>query len=297
MMLTRLRVACAAAAAGAVLATGLAACGATPGSPASTGARGSMPATSAPAASQTAAAPGQAPSATAPAAPSASSPRASAVGQLTAYLTAAGTADAQLKYTAVMVNQLIGPDVIRFSAAEVNAVKAARAATDAAGKAIPAGLSPELLRRALLAYSDLESRTDAFARVVRRSQPSPPLPRDSDEGRDFMAALGHGAPAAARFASDLAAVGDLAAATAPGATAAPDSRAAAEVAVRITQIRLANSGCDSTGGQLFTTLHPLTWHPAGVLGTDIRSDGTIDGTPFSVTYHPGSGWTALIYAC
>jgi hypothetical protein len=277
------------AGAGIVLTCGLAACGtkvaAASGPPA------------APGASRAAQAPGTATSpggiVPPPSAPPAS-PGSSAAGQLAAFLAAAAGDDAQLKRAAVLVNRQIGPDVIRFPAAEVSAVNALPGYAAAAAKAIPGRLPPELLRRVMLAYSDLESRTAAFRAVSRYVPASGTLSATSDDGRALVQGVNRGAPAAARFAGDLAAVRELAAATSPLAPTAPGARASAEVAVRVARINSANTGCASTGGWVATSLAPLTWDPRDI--GRFHADGTVDTIPFSATYQPG-GWRVMLYVC
>jgi len=74
----------------------------------------------------------------------------------------------------------------------------------------------------------------------------------------------------------------------------PSSRAAADLAVRLQYVKLANSGCMSCGGARFTTL-TVTWYPVNVGGA--YGDGDVDTIPFSAQYTPASGWTAQINAC
>ena len=77
---------------------------------------------------------------------------------------------------------------------------------------------------------------------------------------------------------------------------APDSRPAAELAVRIALIDLANSGCEQCGGIVVTTSVPIVWQQENQPG--IRHyDGTVGGTRFTADYHAGSGWAVQIWAC
>jgi hypothetical protein len=72
-------------------------------------------------------------------------------------------------------------------------------------------------------------------------------------------------------------------------------------------IREANAGCASCGGQLAGTLAPITWGWRGTSpptgwkwrdGSTAPPDGTIWGsTPFHVGYQPGTGWFADEYVC
>ena len=92
----------------------------------------------------------------------------------------------------------------------------------------------------LLVYSDLDSRKLAFRRVIEDKEPS--IPVTSFEGKDALSCLGNGAPAAARFAGDVASARSLALATPPFAAMPVLSAAAAEVAVRVADIDGANGG-------------------------------------------------------
>jgi hypothetical protein len=226
-----------------------------------------------------------------------SSPTASALSQLAAYLAAADNADIHIKQASVLVNQQIGESAIHFTAAEVAAVKGLFWYTTAAGKAIPGGLPPELLRRVLLSYSDLESRGAAFRFLPFYNPPGGSLPVTSADGRAILQDLKHGAPAEARFATDLAAVRDLASTTPPVVQVAANSHATAEIAVRVARINSANTGCDSSGGWLATTLLPVIWQSGTFPGTKDRTDGTIDSIPFTATYQAGGGWNVMIWTC
>lgn len=266
----------------AILAAGLAGCGSTVAPGAGGGASSPAAATTPPAPAITS--PGQAPT----------QPHASAASQLAGFLAAAGLADAQLRHAAALVNEGIGASSMSFSPATLAAVKALDPAPVA--RAIPAGLPPELLRRVVLAYSDLESRTASLRGILQSGYASGRLPISSQDGSYIQRCLGNGAPAAARFAADLAAVRSLAEATPPVTVAAPDSRAAAEVAVQITFINVGNSGCDSCGGGVLTTLPRIVWQrqyePEGRY-----SDGTVNGLRFNASYHPGTGWQVQLWAC
>ena len=261
----------------AALVTSLTACGQTTAS----GPGGASPSSPAPATPAT-------PGASAPGSP----PRASAADQLTEFLTAAAAADARLKHAAALVNSGIGNTTMSFPPATLAAL--GQLDTTAAARAIPGGMPAELLRRVLLVYSDLESRTCAFDGILR--QPHGTVPVNSDEGREILSCLRNGAPAAARFAADLAAARSAARATQPLAVAGPDSRTAAEVAIRVAAINSVNSGCDSCGGFVSTSLWPISWQPASdpVAG---RSDGTINGVRFRADYRAGHGWQVVLWAC
>ncbi len=220
-------------------------------------------------------------------------PRPSAAGQLAGFFAAAATASDQLKRAAVLVNQGMGKSTLNFSPQALAAVKALD--TTAAARAIPAGLPPELLRQVLLVYSDLVSRHLALDRIwFYRSDY--PMPRSASDAEYLYRCMGNGAPAAARFAADLSSARALAARTPPVTPPAPDSRPAAELAVRIYDIGLRNSGCGSCGGYVSTTLARVVWEAENqpVIG---QSDGYVNGVRFRVTYHAGRGWDVMLWAC
>jgi hypothetical protein len=220
-------------------------------------------------------------------------PHASAAAQLAGFFAAAEVADSRLKHAAALVNGGVGKTTLSLSPAALAALKALD--TTAAAAAIPAGLPPELLRRTLLVYSDLVSRSIPLGRLWEfRSEY--PMPLDSQDGKYLYGCLGNGAPAAARFGADLAAARALAAQTLPVTPPAPDSRPAAELALRIYQIGHRNSGCMECGGYVFTTLSQIVWQPEDEPGVG-HSDGYIDGIRFRVTYHAGHGWDVMIWAC
>lgn len=261
----------------AVLVTTLAACGHSTAS----GPGGASPGSPAPATSASPRAPATSPP-----------PRASAADELAGFFTAAAAADARLKHAADLVNSGIGSTTMSFPPATLAALD--QLDTTAAARAIPGGMPAELLRRVLLVYSDLESRTCAFSGILR--QPHSAESVSGEEGREILSCLRNGAPAAARFGADLAAARFLALATQPLAVAAPDSRAAAEVAIRVAAINSVNSGCDSCGGFVSTSLWPISWQSANDPAAG-RSDGTINGVPFRADYRAGHGWQVVLWAC
>lgn len=263
----------------AVLAAAVASCGhaAAPAADGTPSSSATPPATSAPAPAPTRSTP----------------PRASAAAQLAGFLAAAEVADGRLKHAAALVNEGVGKTTLSLSPSALAALKVLD--TTPAAAAIPAGLPPELLRRTLLVYSDLVSRTIPLGRFwAFRSEY--PMPLDSQDGRYLYGCLGNGAPAAARFGADLSAARALAAQTPPVTPPAPDSRPAAELALRIYQIGHRNSGCMECGGYVFTTLSQIVWQPKDEPGAG-HSDGYIDGIRFRVTYQAGHGWDVTIWAC
>jgi hypothetical protein len=269
----------------AALAVSLAACG-------HTVAPGAGGAASSPAATTSRPVPTRAP-APAPSPAHPAPPRASEADQLAGFFAAAIAADGQLRHAAALVNEGVGAKSLNFSPEALAAVKALDMSPVA--RAIPAGLPPELLRRTLLVHSDLVSRHLALDRVGMYSGDYP-LSRSSQDGKYVYRCLVNGGPAAARFPADLAAARALAGQTPPVMPPAPDSRQAAELALRIYQIEHRNSGCMECGGYVFTTLSPIVWRPENEPEVG-HSDGYINGIRFRVDYHAGQGWSVMIWAC
>jgi len=264
----------------AVITLGLAACG-----------QATAPA---PAGGTTATSSRPAPSSSATSASAATSQAPSAAGQLAAFIAAAEQADSQLRHAAALVNSNIGTTSMRFTPATLAAVRALANAPVA--RAIPAGLPDDLLRETLVVYGDLASRTAALEAVGRSGYPGQKLPIGGPDAQAVLRCLHHGAPAAARFGADLDAVRSLAQQTPPLTHAARDSRAAAEVALRVNSIDKRNSCSDECGGYAPTQLETVIWHP----GTDQHSrhyEGTISGIRFQADYTAAHGWQIIIYAC
>ncbi len=267
----------------------LAACGSA-GQPSGAGRPGGGAPSGTPAASSPAA-PSQAGSPAVPPAGGPGQPRASAADRLSGFLAAAQALDARLHHAAVLVNGGVGRTRLDFPPATQRAVLALSAVPLA--RSIPAGLPPELLRRTLLVYSDLVSRERSLGAAARFVSP---MPIGSEEARFVLHALGHGALAAARFDGDLAALRALGRSAPPVTVAAPDSRAAADLAVRVRDIDLRNSGCGSSGGTVVTTLAHVVWQPKYERGIG-HTDGTINRLRFRASYEAGRGWDVELWAC
>lgn len=216
---------------------------------------------------------------------------ASAADQLSGFLAAAQSLDNQEHHAAALVNGGVGRTRLNFPPATVQAVTALSAVPLA--RSIPAGLPPELLRRTLLVYSDLVSRERSLGVVTRYVSP---MPAGGEEAGEVLHGLSHGAPAAARFDADLAALRTLARSAPPVTVAGPGSRAAGDVAVRVRDIDLRNSGCAASGGTVVTTLAEVVWQPKYEPGIG-HSDGTIDGIRFRAGYEEGRGWEVELWAC
>lgn len=229
-----------------------------------------------------------------PAPGSTRAPAASAAAQLAAFVAAAQRADGRIRQAAALVNGDIGATSMRFTPATLAAVRAL--STEPAARALPAGLPPVLLRAALVVYGDLASRAAAFGGVEMYGSAGDALPIGSASARAVLHGLRNGAPAAARFGRDLAAVRALALQTPPVAVAARDSRAAAELAVRLRSLDHRN-GCDETfGGWVPAALEPIVWQP-GAGHAPGRYEGTISGIRFHATYTAQHVWDVVLDAC
>lgn len=230
----------------------------------------------------------------------------SAADGLAAFFAAAEQQDAQLRAAAALINSGVSASTITLTMK----AKAAVVAIDPAdvARTIPAALDPGLQRAVLVVYSELDSRREAMRRVADRvSEPGTTvLARNGTEvggGIDLMRCLANGAPAAARYPVDVASARALAQRTPAAPSASPQSRAAADLALRIALINGHNIGCDSCGGFVTNGLEPVTWQPVTIAG--IHWDGTIGGsssTPgagitFQATYLAGKGWQVRLNAC
>lgn len=212
---------------------------------------------------------------------------------LAAFLTAAQHMDVQLRSAAALINHGIGPTTLEFPASTVAAITAISPASLV--PTIPAGLPPRLQQRVLLVFSVLEARRYAFNPIFLLPV-GQPVPRSDRDAQRVLEGLGHGTVPAARFASDLAATRTLAHATPAVPPSAPNSRAAAALAVQIAYIRGRNQGCGGSGGWVETQPVPLVWSQS-TDSTGARTDGTIAGIVFSADYHRGQGWDIRIHAC
>lgn len=215
-------------------------------------------------------------------------PQPTAADGLAAYFAAARRASARIHAAAQAINSELGSSgTPTFSQSTKDAVK--RADPWPAAAHIPGGTDPRLTWAVLRVQNDLEARWYAF-RPVTEPFSSP------GEGRsDLMRCLGGGAIAAARYSADMHAAQRLAAASPAFVPAKPASRAAAEVAIRLETIVLANGGCDSCGGYLFSSMPAIVWHRSHIGG--VTWDGTVGRIPFQATYQPGSGWHVQLNAC
>jgi hypothetical protein len=145
----------------------------------------------------------------------------------------------------------------------------------------------------VLVLSDLVSRRAAMDDFAGRY----PVGADLDDvtQQRLLENLGQGADAAAHFSSDLTAL-EAAAHGAPAFTpAAPDSRAAAEIAVLAADVQMSNYGCDGHGGTRITSLPAIVWQ-SGAMPDGTKIDGTVETVPFRATWTNGD-WLVVIYAC
>jgi hypothetical protein len=225
--------------------------------------------------------------------PEAASPGPSAADDLVAFFAAVDRVDQRLEAAADQYNATIGPDTVRVDEAMWETVRAIN--PDEAGAAIPAGLPPDLLLEVLIVQDDLSTRSAALEGALGRA--------DRGEMEEASGCLENGRVKAERFGSDVAAAKALAGSSPPIEVAAPDSRAAGELALRLSVIHTGNYGCDACGGPLsMTELYPINWYDAPRIDPDTNNlvDGTIDLAQiisFKATYTPGEGWQASIIAC
>ena len=123
--------------------------------------------------------------------------------------------------------------------------------------------------------------------------------------KDLLSCLHNGSLAAARYPGDLAAAKKLTAESSPVVAVAADSRAAEDLAVRLADINLENSGCAACGGYTPTELVPITWFPQpkviplnqGTFVGEIWATKPGTGVPFDAKYDAATGWTVKINAC
>jgi hypothetical protein len=221
-----------------------------------------------------------------------------AANDLAAYFSAAAELDLRLKAAAALANGNIGTTQVAITKATLDAIAAADPSS-AAGD-IPAGLTPKVLLPVLTVQSDLESRYYAFRGFVfAQGQPGyPAIPISGDSGRYLMGCLADGRQAATSFQADLAAAVAEARAAPPAAKVAPNSRAAADLALWLHNVLGENSGCMECGGYRVTALLPITWGRVGALEPGMNHwDGHMGGMLFYAHYMAGKGWTVGVNAC
>jgi hypothetical protein len=215
-----------------------------------------------------------------------------AAKSLAAFFAAARADDARIRAAARAVNREIGPTSVRFSRATLRAVEAST--PDRTARALPAGMDADLLRATTIVYSDLATRASALNPTLDFIGIEETRPRTDPDVVRFLDGLHRAALIARAYPADLAAARALAAATAPIAPVAAISRAAAELAIRVAVVKLAN-GCNGGNPPVLRYLVPIVWTTA--ITPDGRGDGTIGGLLFHVTYAASSGWTVRLDAC
>ena len=271
-----------------VVAVGLAAGCGTAASPAAPATPGGRVATSAPGGGTN-----SAPSRPAPVG-SASTPLPSAAVQLAAFFATAAHADSQLRHAAALVNGDIGATSMRFTPATIAALKEIKLEPVAA--ALPAGLPTGMLRDVLVVYGDLAARNGGFNGVRIHGSSGRELPVSDPDAQSVLRGLRNGAPAAARFSGDLAAARTLAQQTPLVSIAAPDSRAALELALRLQSIGLRNTCSEEFGGYAPTSLEPVVWQPSASQHSS-HYEGLAGGISFTADYTVKDGWQIIIHAC
>ncbi len=221
----------------------------------------------------------------------------SAADDLVAFFDAVETTDRDLRAAADAVNGSIGVDTVTFEQSTIDAVDRAEPAAVAA--AFPAGLEPAVEQAVLLVYSDLVSR---FASLRQGScLYLGTRPRSELEPSCFS----QGHAAAERMPGDVRAARAAAEDSPPVVAPAPDSRAAAEVLLRIALIDGANRGCDSGGGFIATRPISVQWYTNPPVNPDTPEipplDGEVGGlgvsAGFWATYATDTGWTVQLNAC
>jgi hypothetical protein len=207
-----------------------------------------------------------------------------------AFVGAATAADAALRLAATHIDGAVSTGAVTLDEETVAAVRAIDLA--AVRASIPAGLPAAVLEPVLVVYGDLASRHAAMADagVAARTHPRP-----GTEADELLACLPHGSVAAARFAADLDAVHAAARSTPAPAAVAPDARAGAELAARLAEITLRNTGCGTCGGFVPTDLSDVVWEDAAPDATMLS--GTVAGTRVDATYTAAGGWVVELHAC
>lgn len=219
-----------------------------------------------------------------------SAPTQTAARDLDGFLTHAAMADRALTEAASRINASSTATEITYDQRTIDLL--AGAAPDASARYLPPGMPDPLGRAALLTYSDLVSRWGAMGSgdCIKGVGTFPRA--------DFDRCFTQGAPAAARFDGDLAALTTLAAATPAFAIPSQTSPAAEELAARIHYIDGQNLGCASTGGFVATEPIPVKWqtHPSTLEGQEAWQ-GYVADIDFRGVYDPADGWTIFLNAC
>ncbi len=78
--------------------------------------------------------------------------------------------------------------------------------------------------------------------------------------------------------------------------AAPDSRAALELALRLQSLGLRNTCSEELGGYAPTSLEPIVWPPSASQHSS-HYEGLAGGISFTADYTVKDGWEIIIHAC
>jgi hypothetical protein len=229
------------------------------------------------------------PETAAPAPAPAAPPAPSAVTDLAGFFAAADRVDQRLEAAAERFNTTIGPDTVEVDEATWEAVRSIDPGEAAA--AIPPGLPPDLLLEVLIVQDNLTSRAAALDGAAHNV--------DSGDMEAALGCLENGGVKAERFDSDVAAAKAVARSSAAVEVAAPDSRAAGELALQLSIINGLNRGCGSCGGKTSPVeLAAITWYDEPTADPETGSvyEGTVDSIGFSATY-TGERWKVSLNAC
>ena len=223
-------------------------------------------------------------------------PAPSAYDQLAPFVSAAQTMDGQLRTAADLINSAGPPWTQPDSGGQIRTAIEPLTTTglSAVAKTIPAGLPNDLLRPTLLVYSDLASRSYAMRLF---GFPGPSSPSDTQLQTQLLQSLAHGAPAAARFASDLNALVSAARAAPPITVAASTSRQAAYVLLLVADTNLANGGCGGTGGAIATRLPSIDWTPDPAIDADGTLNWPDGGKMYFIAHLVNGSWQVVPIAC
>ncbi len=213
-----------------------------------------------------------------------------ATAQLQAFIDLAAAADRDLAEAAQRINAAATEETITYDQRTVELLDGIR--IGALRDALPAGMPDELERAGLLVFSDLVSRLASMSIWCLSTEGTRPRVEYVD-----AQCFEHGAPAAARFDGDLAALVSTADHTPAFVVAAPDSRTAEALAARIETIVLQNVGCAGVGGYSATEPITVIWEPSPGFEDSPDWEGTVDGIRFFGIYDPDTGWTVRMLAC
>jgi hypothetical protein len=211
-----------------------------------------------------------------------------AAGSLGPFLAEARQADIRLRHAAALINAGILNDVVRVDQAIVNAVQAG--GPDAAARAMPLGLAPELLRRTLVVYNDLVARHAAMGYFKHTGS----YARAAVDAGLMLQCLANGVAPAHRFPADLGSLEQYASTRPANVAGHDDPEVRAELAVRLALISGRNRCADECGSAVFNDLEKLTWTMRPTATSAGR--GELEGVGFTVT-PSAQTWTVALNAC